>query len=76
MNKSWVACEAMGDIRLHTMENKRLRITVFRIDLCMGGTNLNCMSSPGDKDYWSTGIYREVFPPVLLVVIDFFLRRV
>lgn len=47
-------------------------LPVFRIDLCLGGTNLNCMRSPGDKDYWSMGIYREVFPPVLLVVTDFF----
>lgn len=51
-------------------------LPVFRIDLYVGGINLNYMRSPEDKDYWSTGIYREVFPPVLLAVTDFFLRRV
>jgi uncharacterized protein YndB with AHSA1/START domain len=42
------------------------------MDLRIGGTYLNCMRSPEGKEYWSTGQYREVDPPALLVYTDSF----
>ena len=43
-----------------------------KIDLRVGGTFLNCMRSPEGKDYWSTGVYREIVPPERLVYTDSF----
>ena len=34
-----------------------------KIDLRVGGVCLNCMRSPDGKDYWSTGVYREIVKP-------------
>jgi uncharacterized protein YndB with AHSA1/START domain len=42
------------------------------IDLRVGGRYLYCMRSPEGKDYWSTGVYREVLPPKRLVMTDSF----
>src|SRR5437773_7933520 len=33
-----------------------------KIDLRVGGKYLYCMRSPDGKDYWSTGVYREIVP--------------
>jgi uncharacterized protein YndB with AHSA1/START domain len=38
-----------------------------KIDLCIGGKFLYCMRSPEGKDYWSTGIYREITPQERIV---------
>lgn len=43
-----------------------------RIDLRVGGAYLACMRSPEGKDYWSTGIYRELVAPSRLVCTDCF----
>lgn len=43
-----------------------------RIDLRVGGAYLSCMRSPEGKDYWSTGVYREIVEPLLLVCTDSF----
>lgn len=43
-----------------------------KVDLRVGGTYLFCMRSPEGKDFWSTGIYREVTPPERLVWSDSF----
>ena len=43
-----------------------------RIDLRPGGTYLNCMRSPEGRDYWSTGMYRQVEEPSLMVCTDNF----
>lgn len=43
-----------------------------KIDLRLGGVYLNCMRSPEGKDYWSTGIYREIVPPERIVCTDSF----
>ena len=43
-----------------------------RIDLRVGGTYLNCMRSPEGKDYWSTGVYREIKRPERIVCTDSF----
>jgi uncharacterized protein YndB with AHSA1/START domain len=45
---------------------------VVKIDLRVGGRYLNCMRSPEGKDYWSTGIYREIIPMKRLVMTDSF----
>lgn len=42
------------------------------IDLRVGGKYINCMRGPDGKDYWSTGVYREVVPPEKLVMTDSF----
>ncbi|MGA2285029.1 MAG: SRPBCC domain-containing protein [Dehalococcoidia bacterium] len=43
-----------------------------RIDLEVGGTYLNCMRSPADQDYWSTGVYKELVEPERIVTTDSF----
>ena len=40
------------------------------IDLRVGGKYLNCMRSPKGRDYWSTGVYREIVPMERLVFTD------
>lgn len=45
---------------------------VSKIDLRVGGKHLNCMRSPEGKDYWSTGVYREIVAPERLVMTDSF----
>ncbi len=42
------------------------------IDLRVGGAYHNCMRSPEGKDYWSTGVYREIFPQEKIVCTDSF----
>ncbi len=43
-----------------------------KIDLRVGGKYLSCMRGPDGKDYWSTGIYREIVPMERIVVTDSF----
>ncbi len=43
-----------------------------KIDLRVGGSYLYCMRSPDGKDYWSTGIYREIKKPERIVCTDSF----
>ncbi len=38
----------------------------------MGGKYLYCMRSPDDKDFWGTGIFREIAEPEKLVMTDSF----
>jgi len=45
---------------------------VCEIDLRVGGKFLNCMRSPEGKDYWSTGVYREIVPLERIVCTDSF----
>jgi len=45
---------------------------VIRIDLRVGGKYLYCMRSPDGKDYWSTGIFREIDAPKRLAYTDSF----
>ena len=45
---------------------------VCEIDLRVGGKYLNCMRSPEGKDYWSTGVYREILAPQRIVCTDSF----
>ncbi|MBI4312394.1 MAG: SRPBCC domain-containing protein [Chloroflexi bacterium] len=43
-----------------------------KIDLRVGGKYVNCMRSPDGKDYWSTGVYREIVPMERIVCTDSF----
>jgi uncharacterized protein YndB with AHSA1/START domain/uncharacterized damage-inducible protein DinB len=45
---------------------------VCSMDLRVGGKYLYCMQSPEGQQFWSTGIYREIAPPELLVFTDSF----
>lgn len=42
------------------------------IDLRVGGKYLFCMRSPEGKDYWSTGVYRDIVPMERIVLTDSF----
>jgi uncharacterized protein YndB with AHSA1/START domain len=42
------------------------------IDLRVGGAYLYCMRSPEGKDFWSTGVYRELKKPERIVCTDSF----
>ncbi|OGF51688.1 MAG: ATPase [Candidatus Firestonebacteria bacterium GWA2_43_8] len=45
---------------------------VCKIDFRVGGKYLSCMRSPEGKDYWSTGIYRQIVPIKIIVMTDSF----
>ena len=42
------------------------------MDLRIGGKYLYCMRSPDGKDYWGTGIYKEISEPNRIVYTDSF----
>ena len=42
------------------------------MDLRVGGKYLNCMRSPEGKEYWGTGVFREIVPMERLVFTDCF----
>jgi uncharacterized protein YndB with AHSA1/START domain len=44
----------------------------IKIDLRVGGRYLYAMRSPEGKDYWSTGVYREIVPLKRIVATDSF----
>ncbi len=45
---------------------------VWKTDFRVGGRYLYCMRSPDGKDYWGTGVYREIVPPAKIVATDSF----
>jgi uncharacterized protein YndB with AHSA1/START domain len=45
---------------------------VSEIDLRVGGKYFNCMRGPDGKEYWSTGVYREIVSREKLVSTDSF----
>jgi uncharacterized protein YndB with AHSA1/START domain len=42
------------------------------MDLQVGGKYLYCMRSPEGKDYWGTGVFREIIPMERIVFTDSF----
>jgi uncharacterized protein YndB with AHSA1/START domain len=42
------------------------------MDFRVGGRYLNCMRSPEGKDYWGTGVFREIVPMERIVFTDSF----
>lgn len=57
---------------MHWWGPKGFTTPVSQIDLRVGGKYLNCMRSPYGKDYWSTGVYKEIAKPERLVMTDSF----
>ncbi len=50
---------------------KSFTTPVSKIDLRVGGKYLYCMRSPEGKDFWGTGIFREIVAPERLVMTDY-----
>ena len=51
---------------------KNFKATFCNIDLRVGGVLLFCMRSLEGRDYWSTGIFREIIDRSLIVCTDSF----
>ena len=51
---------------------RRFTSPACRIDLRVGGRYLFCMRSPGGRNIWSTGVYRELVPHERIVCTDSF----
>jgi len=51
---------------------KNFTAPVIDIDFREGGKYLYCMRSPEGKDYWSTGVFREIEPLRKIVATDSF----
>jgi uncharacterized protein YndB with AHSA1/START domain len=43
-----------------------------KLDLRVGGKYLSCMRGPDGKEYWGTGIYKEIIEPNRIVMTDSF----
>ena len=66
--KAWTDPEQLK----HWWGPKGFTTPVFRADLRVGGALLYCMRSPEGKDYWGTGVYREIVPVTRIVYTDTF----
>src|SRR5512143_3343103 len=51
---------------------KNFTAPVVNIDLRVGGKYLYCMRDPENKNFWSTGAYRELVPLLRIVCTDSF----
>ena len=51
---------------------KNFTAPVCKIDLRVGGKYLSCMRGPDGKDYWTTGVYREIKKPERIIYTDSF----
>ncbi len=51
---------------------KSFTVPFAEIDFKVGGKYLYCMRSPEGKDYWGTGVYREIVPFELIKITDSF----
>jgi len=51
---------------------KMFTAPVIKMDLRVGGKYLSCMRGPDGRDYWSTGVYREIVPLERLAMTDSF----
>jgi len=56
----------------HWWGPKGFTVPFCKIDLRMGGAFFYCMRSPEGKDYWSTGVYREIVQPEKIICTDCF----
>jgi uncharacterized protein YndB with AHSA1/START domain len=66
--KAWTECERLT----RWWGPKGFTTSFCKIDLRGGGAYHNCMRSPEGKDYWSTGIYREIVPQKRIAYTDSF----
>ncbi len=67
----WMAW-TVPDLVMRWWGPKGFTAPVCRISLRVGGSYLYCMRSPEGKDYWSTGVYREIIPLERIVATDSF----
>jgi uncharacterized protein YndB with AHSA1/START domain len=67
----WMAW-TVPDLVMRWWGPKGFTTPVCRISLRVGGSYLTCMRSPEGKDYWSTGVYREIVPLERIVATDSF----
>jgi uncharacterized protein YndB with AHSA1/START domain len=51
---------------------KNFTAPVVRNELRVGGKYVYCMRGPDGKDYWGTGVYREIVPLARIVCTDSF----
>jgi uncharacterized protein YndB with AHSA1/START domain len=51
---------------------KNFTAPFVQIDFRVGGKYLSCMRSAEGKEYWSTGVYREIIPQEKIVATDSF----
>lgn len=56
----------------HWWGPKDFKAPFCKIDLRVEGKYLNCMRSPEGRDYWSTGVYKEIVPMERIVYTDSF----
>jgi len=66
--KAWTDAERM----MRWWGPKGFTAPFCKIDFRVGGVFHNCMRSPEGKDYWSTGVYREIVPLERIVCTDSF----
>lgn len=66
--KAWTECEHLQ----RWWGPKGFTAPFCKIDLRVGGKYLFCMRSPESKDFWSTGVYREIVQLERLVCTDSF----
>jgi uncharacterized protein YndB with AHSA1/START domain len=66
--KAWTECGHL----MRWWGPKGFTTPFCRIDLREGGAYHNCMRSSDGKDYWSTGVYREIVPTERIVCTDSF----
>jgi uncharacterized protein YndB with AHSA1/START domain len=66
--KAWTVCERL----MRWWGPKDFTTPFCAIDLRVGGLYRNSMRSPEGKDYWSTGVYREIVPLKRIVCTDSF----
>lgn len=66
--KAWTDCEHLK----RWWGPEHFTAPACKIDLRVGGRYLFCMRSPDGKDFWSTGVYREIVKPSRLVYTDNF----
>jgi uncharacterized protein YndB with AHSA1/START domain len=66
--KAWTEPERM----MRWWGPKDFTSPLCKLDLRVGGKYLCCMRSPDGKDYWSTGVYREIVPLERIVYTDSF----
>ena len=66
--RAWTEC----DLLKRWWGPKNFTTPYCKIDLRVGGKYLRCMRSAEGKDYWGTGVYREIARPERLVLTDSF----
>jgi len=66
--RAWTEC----DLLKRWWGPKNFTTPYCKIDLRIGGKYLCCMRSADGKDYWGTGVYREIARPGRLVCTDCF----